>query len=289
MDFAKVTQLVLSASIIMIVFSLGLQATPQDATYLFRHPRRFLRSLLAMVVVMPVFAGILVYALALPPAVEVTLIVLSVSPVPPILPRKAAGETRSYALGLLVAAAVTSILFVPVAVELFGRVFGGPARMSPVSIARIVATTIVVPLGAGLALRSAWDGIARRLAPPLSRVAILLLIASLLPVLFTQASAAIGLIGDGTLLAMTAFATAGCAMGALLGGPEPAHRGVLALSTASRHPGVAMAIASANFPDQKLVLPAILLYLIVSAFVCWLFLRWLRRRNSTEQEKLAAD
>jgi hypothetical protein len=33
MDFAKVTQLVLSASVMMIVFSLGLQATLQDAAH----------------------------------------------------------------------------------------------------------------------------------------------------------------------------------------------------------------------------------------------------------------
>jgi hypothetical protein len=32
MDLAKATQLVLSASVMMIVFSLGLQATMQDAT-----------------------------------------------------------------------------------------------------------------------------------------------------------------------------------------------------------------------------------------------------------------
>jgi BASS family bile acid:Na+ symporter len=239
---------------------------------------------------MPVLAGILVHLLSLPPAVEITLIVLSVSPVPPILPRRelAAGGSRSYALGLLVAAAVTSILFVPAAVELFGRVFDRPARMSPLSIARIVAMTVIVPLGAGLALRSVWSGFADRLAAPLSRVASLLLIASILPVLLTQRSAALALIGNGSLLAMSVFATAGVVTGALLGGPELANRIVLALSTASRHPGVAMAIAGENFPDQRLVLPSILLYVIVSTFVSWLLLGWLRRK-STEQEKLAAD
>jgi BASS family bile acid:Na+ symporter len=283
MDLAAVLQLALSASVIMIVFSLGLQSTLLDATYLFRQPRRFLRSLSAMAIIMPLFAGMLVGVMELLPPVEVTLIVLSVSPVPPILPRKelAAGGNRSYALGLLVAAAVTSILFVPVAVELFGWVFDRHARISPFTIARIVLTTVIGPLAAGSALRSIWGGMASRLAAPLSRVATLLLVASVLPVIFVQGSAVISLIGDGTLVAMAAFVTAGFAAGALLGGPELAQRTVLAQSTACRHPGVAMAIASANFPEQRLVLPSVLLYLIVSTLLSWVFLRWLRASAST--------
>src|SRR5262249_59478461 len=99
MDLVKVTKLVLSASVMMIVFSLGLQATMQDATYLFRQPRRLLKSLVSMFIITPVVAAILVQALELPQAVEITMIVIAMSPVPPILPKKelAAGGVRSYA------------------------------------------------------------------------------------------------------------------------------------------------------------------------------------------------
>src|SRR5213594_3905853 len=145
MDLAGVIQLVLRTSVMMIVFSLGLQATTQDATYLFRKRKRLLRSTVTMLIIMPFLAALLVQALELPPAVEITMIVLSVSPVPPILPRKqlAAGGTRSYALGLLVAAAVISILFVPAAVELFARVFNKPVGISTGTIARIVTATVI--------------------------------------------------------------------------------------------------------------------------------------------------
>jgi len=285
MDLAGVIQLVLRTSVMMIVFSLGLQATTQDATYLFRKPKLLLRSTVTMLIIMPFLAALLVQALELPPAVEITMIVLSVSPVPPILPRKqlAAGGTRSYALGLLVAAAVISILFVPAAVELFARVFNKPVGISTGTIARIVTATVIGPLVAGLLVRRFWAEFASRAAVPLSRLAGLLLIIGLLPVLFTQISAAISLIGHGTLLALTAFVVIGLVAGDLLGGPELSHRIVLALSTASRHPGVAMAIATANFPDQKLVLPSILLYLIVSAIVSGMFLGWLRRRERASE------
>jgi bile acid:Na+ symporter, BASS family len=282
MSFARLIQLMLSTSVMMIVFSLGLRATMRDATDLFRQPRRLLQSALAMLIIMPIFAAVLAQALALPPAVKIVLIVLSVSPVPPILPSKelGAGGTRSYALGLLVAAAIVSIVFVPAAVELFGRIAHKPVAISAGTIARIVTSSVIVPLAAGLVVHRFWAGLARRVAVPLSRLAGLLLIIAVLPVLYTQIPAVISLLGHGTLLALTAFVVMGLVAGALLGGPEPSHRIVLALSTASRHPGVAMAIAKANFPDEKLVLPAILMYLIVSAIVSGVFLGGIRRRDS---------
>jgi BASS family bile acid:Na+ symporter len=279
MGLAKVVQLVLSASVMIIVFSLGLQATMQDATYVFRQPRRLLKSLVSMYIIAPVVAVLLVQALELPPAVEMTMIVIAMSPVPPILPKKelAAGGVRSYALGLLVAAAAISVVFVPVAVELFEKIFKRPAEMSPFTIARIVILSVIGPLAMGLTLRRVWPGFAERAAGPLSRLATVLLIGALLPVQFTVASAEISLIGHGALLVLVVFVVICLVAGTLLGGPELNHRIVLALSTASRHPGVAMAIVSANSPNQKLALPAILLYLTVSTIVSGVLVARLRR------------
>ena len=284
MNVAKLTQMVLTASVMLIVCSLGLKASLQEAAQSQRR-LQFIRSVLAMFIIMPVIAGILVYALSLPPALDIAFVALAVSPVPPVLPRKAlaAGGTRSYVLRLFVGAAITSILFVPVEVDLTEMIFGWPARMSLGAIARVVTISIIAPLGVGLALRRVSPGFAERWSEPLSRFSTLLLIISLLPVLFTQGSAAISLIGNGTLLAIAIFVTVGLIAGNLLGGPSASDRTVLALSTASRHPGIAMAIASTNFPNQKLVLPAILLYLIVSAILSWVFLTWVRpkEREST--------
>jgi len=49
---------------------------------------------------------------------------------------------------------------------------------------------------------------------------------------------------------------------------------VLAPSTASRHPGVALAIATANFPQEKSVMGAILLSLVISLIVSVAYLAW---------------
>jgi BASS family bile acid:Na+ symporter len=89
----------------------------------------------------------------------------------------------------------------------------------------------------------------------------------------------VSLVGNGTLLAMVLLVLVGLAAGHLLGGPDPEDRTVLALSTATRHPAIAIAIAHANFPDQKLAPAAVLLYVVVSVIAGMPYLKWAKRRH----------
>jgi BASS family bile acid:Na+ symporter len=286
MNLATLIPLALKTSIVLIVFSLGLQSSPQDASYLFRRPGQFVRSLLSMGVVMPVFAIMLAAVFDLHPTVKVALVALALSPVPPILPMKEgrAGGKVTYAIGLLVAAALLAIVLVPLMLEIIERVFGMSLHASPVEIARIVLITVLVPLAVGIAIRRIAPGIAGRAAKPMSLVATLLLVASVVPVLFTQWPAISSLIGNGTLAAFAAFVIVGLTVGHLLGGPVSDDRTVLAFSTASRHPGVAIATASRNFPGEKLVVAAVLLYVLVGAVVGIPYMIWSMRRHASSPE-----
>lgn len=281
MNTAALITLALKLSVFLNVFALGLNASPRDATWLFRHPGRLAQALSSMFVVMPLFAAALASVFDLHPAVKLALITLAVAPIPPLLPKKAmkAGGESSYAIGLLVAAALLSIAITPLAVDLLGKAFGTPARMSPLAIARLVLLTVIVPLGAGRLVRRLAPAFAERAAKPLALAAMALLIASFIPILFTAWPAIESLVGNGTIMAIAAFVLVGLAAGHLLGGPDPEDRTVQALSTASRHPGIAMAIASANFPEVKLTPAAILLYLIVSAIISIPYLDWRKRRH----------
>jgi len=73
-------------------------------------------------------------------------------------------------------------------------------------------------------------------------------------------------------------------VGHLLGGPE-----LLALATASRRPGVALLIAAENFPDQKPVAPALVLYVIVGAIASVPYTRWRRRSSRGRLPRPEAD
>jgi len=276
--------LAVKASIALTVFALGLAARLDDVLFVFRRPGLLLRSLLAMNVVMPVVAAALAIAFDLHPAVKIALVALGVSPVPPVLPRKQrkAGGRGSYAIGLLVAAGLLAIIVVPVALEVIKAVFGVPVHLSPWVIAQLVFMTVLAPLGSGLIVGYLAPAFAARMARPLSLVSMVVLVVAALPILIAVAPAMLSLIGNGTLAAFAAFTVVALTVGHLLGGPHPTDRTVLALSTATRHPGVALAIATANFPEQKLVVPALLLYAIMAALVSVPYMKWRRRQEPTE-------
>ena len=79
---------------------------------------------------------------------------------------------------------------------------------------------------------------------------------------------------------MALFVIAGLAAGHALGGPKETDRTALALATASRHPGLAIAIAGANFPAQlKLGTGTIIIYLLLSQILFIPYKRWRRKAS----------
>lgn len=273
--------LLLLASALLIVFAFGLKATVHDESYLFRRPGALIRAILAMGVLMPVFAVAVVSIFDLDPAVKIALVALSVSPIIPIVPTKLllAGATQSYAMGLLVAASLLAIVLVPVAMQILALVFNLPLRMTAASVATLTFVTVLLPLGLGVAVRAVLPVLAERIASPVSRIAGITVVAFFFVVFFSAAPAIWTLVGNGTVIALAVFVLAGQAIGHLVGGPEPENRVGLAISTGSRHPGVALAIAQVNFPDQTLATAAVLLYVFVTALVSIPYLRWAKHRR----------
>jgi bile acid:Na+ symporter, BASS family len=284
MTMQQAVVLALQASILMTVFGFGLRATPDDVLYILRRPSLFVRSFAAMFVIMPVIAIVAARALVLAPVVEIVLVALSISPIPPLLPgrEQKAGGDESYALGLMVVTGMLSIVIVPGAVAILGAYFTRPFAMSSAAIAKVVLVMAVLPLAAGLVCRALWPAVAVRLAKPIDLVAKALLILGVLALLAGVLPAAFSLTGNGTLLAMAAFVAAGLAVGHWLGGPESDHRTVLALSTASRHPAIALAIAKANFPDEPHLGAAVVLFLLVNVVVGIPYQRRQKRRLIVE-------
>ena len=88
-----------------------------------------------------------------------------------------------------------------------------------------------------------------------------------MPLLWAIWGALVASTGNFTIVALIAFAATGPAAGHLLGGPDPGNRTALALATATRHPGVAIAVLHAVAPSDRSVAPDVLLYLLVAAVV----------------------
>jgi BASS family bile acid:Na+ symporter len=269
----------IKASLALTVLAVGLRSRRGDTTYLLRHPGLFAQSFLAMNVLMPLLALWFTIVFALHPVVKVALIALALSPVPPFLPNKMsrAGGNGSYVVGLFVAASLAAIVVVPFSASLLGSLFGVPFRMPPIEIAKLVGASVLVPVGVGIAIRRSAPTAAARLSGPVTRLSTIVLVVAIIPLLVSSWPAMRSLIGNGTLVAIVAMTIAGLAVGHALGGPNRDDRVVLALATASRHPAVAIAIATASFPGEKLIPAAVVLALLVSALVSVPYTAWSRR------------
>ncbi len=279
MTLAAVIVPAIKVSLALTVFGFGLRAVPRDLVYLAHHRGLATRSFVAMSVVMPLVALWIAVMFDLVPAVKVALIALSLSPVPPFLPGKIAkaGGEQSYAIGLLTMSCLAAIITVPVSVLLLGGLFGVPFHIRPATIAGIVLTSVLIPLLAGAIVNHFAPARAEKLVKPISVIATIVLVAALLPILVTSWATIRSLFGNGTLVAIIALAAVGLAAGHMLGGPNETDRTVLGLSTATRHPAVALAIVTATFPNEKLVFPAVLLDMIVCAIACAPYVQWRKR------------
>ncbi|HEY4122962.1 MAG TPA: hypothetical protein VGM36_00025 [Rhizomicrobium sp.] len=278
-------------SIMLNVLAMGMNFTMRGAAYLARHPRKLARSLFAMDIVMPAFAIAVAALFPIPIPAKIALVALSLSPTPPILPQRTVktGGSEAYIMGLLVAAAVVALFFVPLAMELIGVVSGIGTHMPITAVAFVLGMTIFVPLTTGILIRLIWPGGADVLAKPVGIFAMILLVVCAVALLAGGAwRGVLAQIHDGEALAFAAFVLFGLAVGHLLGGPEPSDRTVLALATGARHPGLALAIATLNFPAQKSATAAIILYLAVSAIVSLPYAMWRKRQIPDNQELAAA-
>src|SRR5690242_230782 len=104
MDPKHIVILAFQLSIVCTVLGFGLHATRTDLLYLWQRPKLLLRSLFAVMVVMPIVAVLMDQFFAYKHTVELALVALAMSPLPPLLPSKTdrAGGGHAYMVALLV-------------------------------------------------------------------------------------------------------------------------------------------------------------------------------------------
>jgi BASS family bile acid:Na+ symporter len=229
-----------------------------------------------MNIAMPIIAAMIATTFELPLEVKVALVALAVSPVPPIIQKKqiSAGGRQEYVVGLLVAMSLLAIVLVPLTVLILDEIFGRAATITPASVAKIMLWTVLGPLGVGLLLRH-WVPPAEKAAGAIIAVAGLLLVVGVVLLLYGLWPVTRTYIGNGVVAMLAALAVIGLAVGHILGGPRPGDRTALAMSTSSRHPAVALAIATSGaVTEPKPELAIILLYLVVATFVALPYQKW---------------
>lgn len=280
MELKQIILATVQISIFLTVFSFGLRTTFADLLYVVKRPGLFARSLLAIFVLMPAVAVLLVRSFDFRQSVEIVLVALAISPIPPLLPRRErkAGGSAAFGLGLMAWLALLSIVMIPASLKLLELYYGRALAVAPATIVKILTMTVLLPLLAGALVRAALPRVADRVASPLTLAATILLALAALALLLGALPAVGALIGQGTLAAMIVFSLSGLVIGHVLALPDREHSVVLALSTACRHPAMALAIASGSFPHEP-VAAAIILYLLVATLVSYPYVLWNKRRQ----------
>src|SRR5499427_8007530 len=278
MDPALLIRIAILISVVLIGIALGLRYATVDSGYLLQRPGLLARSLVAMNLIMPMVAVALVSSFDFKTPVQVALIALSVSPLPPVLPGKRLNlRSHGYIYGIVVAAAVCSVVLVPLAASLLSTHFH-TQHVSAVKVFIVVLLTVLAPLLIGIALQRIGASRASSLATVLSKIGTALLLVACIPVLVMEWPTIRSLFGDGTVVAAIVLSGIGLLIGHLLGGPDPQNRTVLALATASRHPGVALVAGiGATAQAPRLVTAAVLLAFVLSMIVSAPYAAWRKR------------
>lgn len=275
--------ILLTVSLAGLVLTVGLNSGRGELLFVFRQPKLLARAILAVLVIPPVAAGLLIWALPLTPAVKAGIMLMAVAPVPPLVPGKElkVGGPRHYAYGVYFAMAVLTLISVPLVFTAASAMFGREGEVPMTKLVMTVATGVILPLLIGLAIRKLAPGFADRAAPIVYKLSMLLILAAFLPILIAVWPAVEKLIGNGSLAAMAATTVVCIAGGHWLGGPERANRAVLAVAASVRHPGIAISLAGANFIGRE-VQAAVLLYLLVGLVVGAIYGLWLKRSAPAE-------
>ncbi|MFZ1323264.1 MAG: Na+-dependent transporter [Ignavibacteria bacterium] len=265
----------------LIMFSLGLNSVMRDAIYLIHNPKLLLKSIISMNLIMPLIAVIMIFTFGLKEEVKLALFAIAISPIPPLLPNKAlkAGGKISYTVSLLLIMALLSIIFIPLSVELMGIAILKDLYVSPLVVIEVMGITLIGPLVIGLIINKAVPLFAQKIKKIISITAVILLIAGVIPLLIKLMPVVITLFGNLTLVSILIFIFTGLIVGHLLGGPVEDDRTVLALTTSTRHPGIAIVICLTVMPEQKLAVAVILLYLLINVIVSLPYIKW-RKKTS---------
>lgn len=267
---------ILKLSVGALILAIGMGSTFSDLAYLWRRPGLLLRSLLAMYVLVPLAAFVLVTLLPLTPGVKAALLVLAVSAGAPLLPRKLGSfGSDAYVFSLVVTSSLLAIVIVPAWVALLAHHFGVAAELSPTDVAAAIAKAFLAPLVIGMVIRFLLPTFSAKVADRLLAMAGLVLTGTGLVLLVGGWQLFLDVRWEG-MAALVGLLLIALAIGHALGGPRADDRTALAISCATRHIGVAVVVATSFRGPKTAVLIAA--YVVASALVAIPYLRWRRRR-----------
>lgn len=279
MDAKSLILLLVHASLILIVFAVGLRGRWSEVLCVLRRPSELFRGILAVNVLVPAAAITLCLLMPTARATEAGIILMAVSPMAPFAPGKMfkSGSDSAYVVGMYFALVLVAVVIVPLTTMLLSAIVARDVSISAREVAWLVVTSVLLPLLAGVTAATIWPKVSQRIVRMVTIVAYIGLLPFVVLFLAKSGGAIIALIGDGSLFIIVITILVGLVAGHLLGGPQPQHRIALAEAAVTRHPGIAGLIVRKHFDNPKIML-AVILFLLVGLLVSGFYQSWALKR-----------
>lgn len=271
-------------TIFCLMFAIGINHSSQQLTSLWRQPGLLLRSFLAVIVLVPIWVGLLVWLIDLPPATATGLAVLAAAPGAPLTTKRtqAAGGDPEYAASLQLTLALLAVVVTPLILAICYAQF--ELLSKPVPLAKValqVGEVTFLPVIIGLLIQRLAPKFAERIGTPAQKTAnilfILLFIVLIVVFLLKPELRAMLDIGWPATAAIVIMVVISLLSGHLLGGPIRKQRSVLAVASIARNLGLAMFIANVCDYGQQFI-PTLLTYAILGALLAVPYSIWSKRR-----------
>jgi bile acid:Na+ symporter, BASS family len=271
------------------MLALGLNHSFQELTSLLRRPQLLIRSLLAVIVLVPVVVGLLLWLLELPSAIAAGLAVLAAAPGAPLTYKRTemTGGDLTYSASLQLTLALLAVVVTPLVLAIFNALFrlvGDP--VTPFHVARQVAEVTFLPVIIGLLIQRFAPHLAEVIGKQVRIIANFLFIVLFVALIFLIVLAPdfrmmLNLCGLATV-AIIIMLMISLAIGYTLGGPSREQRSVLAIATIARNVGLALFIAN-RWDNGQNIIPTLLTYLVWGALLGMAYSIWSKRRLMIEK------
>ncbi|MDA8405811.1 MAG: sodium dependent transporter [Deltaproteobacteria bacterium] len=271
-------------TIFSLMLAMGVSHSFQQLTSLWRRPELLLRSLLAVIVLVPLVVGLLLWGFNLSPAVATGLAVLAAAPGAPLTYKRSqmAGGDPTYTASLQLTLVLLAVVITPLILAIFRALFELPGlRLTPFEVARQVARVTFLPVITGLLIQRFAPRLTDVIINPLRMLAnilfiVLFVVLIILLVLSPDFRMMLNLGGLSSVVIII-MVGGSLAIGHLLGGPSREQRSVLAIASVARNVGLALFIAELSDYAQNFI-PTLFAYMILGSLVAVPYSVWNKRR-----------
>ena len=167
----RISTLFLAASLIVIMFGMGLSLTTADFRRVFIQPKAILVGLLNQMILLPIIGFILIFIFPLQPEIAIGVIILAACPGGPtsnLITHLAKGDT-ALSVSLTAISSFLTLITIPFIINLGLRTVLGQGTLIQLSIIETIAQVfviVIIPVTIGMWIRAKKAAFAQRMDRP---------------------------------------------------------------------------------------------------------------------------